>query len=170
VNPYVLREGDVVMIPERRVEKHRCATGKRHRFRVRGIPAILRLSLAAAGDPRANVRYTMVVDGRVSKGAADGSGNVELPIPADARQGTLTVHAPEGDEEYVLQLGHLDPVTEVVGVQARLRNLGFYAGAVDGEWTAALDAAWAAFQRHYGLPAGPPDDASRAKLVAAHGG
>lgn len=69
-------------------------------------------------------------------------------------------------------IGHLDPVETISGVQARLANLGHFAGAIDGEASGALAAAVAAFEREAGLDVtGDPNDGPmQSKLVAVHDG
>ncbi len=70
---------------------------------------------------------------------------------------------------WTLALGHLDPVDENEGVQARLNNLGFYCGKVDGIIGPHTAAALKSFQRKMGLPdTGRADQTTRARLRDAH--
>jgi peptidoglycan hydrolase-like protein with peptidoglycan-binding domain len=71
---------------------------------------------------------------------------------------------------YELRLGHLDPVAEISGVQARLLNLGIYGGPVDGEMNPEFEAAIRVFQERNGLqPTGKLDDQVKSWAERAHG-
>jgi peptidoglycan hydrolase-like protein with peptidoglycan-binding domain len=71
---------------------------------------------------------------------------------------------------YRLLLRALDPVTEVSGVQARLRNLGYGEVPLDGEMGPATIAALCAFQRENGLKVtASADTATQDKLAEKHG-
>jgi hypothetical protein len=123
-------------------------------------------------QPRADQPYVMIIDGRERRGVTDRAGLVEQPIPASARSVTLRFDGDDATppESFHLLLRHLDPVTEPSGQQARLANLGYYLGPVDGERSDALAAALVAFQRDRGLePTAEPDEETRAALLEAHG-
>ena len=80
-NPCVLLEGDAVNIPEKRPGEASGATGKRHRFRRKGIPAKLRLQFCEDGKPVKSAPWRADVDGRLHHGETDADGTAELPIP-----------------------------------------------------------------------------------------
>ena len=71
-------------------------------------------------------------------GAPTSGGRVERKppaIPVSAEQGTLDISG----VQWRILLGHLNPLDDVPdegisGIQARLRNLRYYAGAIDGEF------------------------------------
>jgi len=167
--PTALLPGDGVFIPELRIKHESRPTEKRHRFTRKGIPARLRVVLRDAdGNPRAGVDYRVVIDGVEQTGATDGDGVVDVPLPPHAQEGVL--HVGEG-EEYQLSLRQLDPATEPTGLQARLRNLGYYFGPIDGILGSLSRTALAAFQRDHGLnPTGKIDAESIDKLKEVHGG
>jgi Putative peptidoglycan binding domain/LysM domain len=162
-NPNVLLVGDEVLIPDKRVNEVAGATDRRHRFVKRGIPARLRLIVERNAVPLKNTRYTLTVDGTSRGGTTDGQGMIDVPIPPTARQGRLEI----GDLVYELDLGGLDPLDEITGIQDRLRNLGFYRGALDGELGPETKDALAEFQSIVGLqPTGELDGATKDKLFA----
>ena len=174
-DPNVLMPGDSVFVPDKREKTEPGETGEVHVFQLQGVPAILRIQFVDEdGNPRANVPYTIVVDGKpVSDGGAqtDAKGMVICGIPPQARQGTLTLGAGESKEEYPLDLGHLNPVTTVSGVKRRLYNLGFYEGGIDETWDDAAKLSLTAFQSAYGLdPTGVLDDGVRDLLRGVHDG
>ena len=105
----------------------------------------------------------------LSKGKTDKNGQVEIPIPPDAKKGKISFQ--ELEDEYELDLGNLDPISEISGVQGRLRNLGFYAGPVDGKKSEELTQAISDFQESKNIePTGKLTDETRNKIQQAFGG
>src|SRR5262249_10797427 len=83
------------------------------------------------------------------------------------QRGLLTVGPDEWQQE--LQFGFLPPLTEMIGVQRRLKNLGFLKGQPSGRMDDATKDAIAAFQGRIGLEAtGKFDDVTRGKLREIH--
>ncbi|WP_164015650.1 peptidoglycan-binding domain-containing protein [Pyxidicoccus trucidator] len=163
----VLAPGDVVVVPELRERVERCPTGKRHTFRRRGVPMLFRVQLFERNEPRKNQSYELEVDGKRYTGTTDAEGKIELYLPTRAQRGRLVVGGGQLDMEVLF--GHMDPITELSGVQKRLANLGFECGAIDGQLHARLAAALRAFQALVGLePTGEPDDRTRAALADCH--
>jgi hypothetical protein len=167
----VLLPGDRVFIPDVRTREESGATEQRHRFRRRGMPERLNVQfLDLHGDPLADETYRLEIDGRARTGKLDGDGWLRVGVPPDAYSGRVEV-GQEGElASCELQLGHLDPVSETTGVQARLRNLGYYDGPVDGEDSDELARAVAAFRAEKGMnESGEMDEAFRGSLKDAHG-
>lgn len=159
----VLLAGDEVFIPEKELKEESGATEQKHRFKRKGEPHKLKLILMAMGKPRVNEEYVLDIDGRLIKGKTDASGKIEQTIPGKARSGTLILRG--GKEKHALNIGNLDPLDEVSGVQQRLNNLGFSCGTEDGKLNEALSQALAKFQAKHDLPVtGQTDDAVKAKL------
>src|SRR5579859_5901206 len=133
-DPNVLCPGDVVFIPERSKRQERCSTDATYRFQIRRPKRTIRLVvLDAAGHPVAGAPYTLAIGDSTRAGVTDGAGVVECTVPLDAEQGTLVANG----HAWPLRIGHLDPVDEtpdggVTGIQARLRNLGYDPGRIDG--------------------------------------
>lgn len=167
-DPHVLLPGDRVHVPQLREKWQAGATEMRHRFRRRGDPAMLRLTLRIDDVPLANEAFTLDVDGRAATGSTDAEGKIAVPIAPGARSARLVV----GAERWVfnLQLGCIDPIESVVGVQQRLINLGFDCGRTDGQWDDRCRQAISDFQKASGLTQnGTPDDLTRDKLKQSHG-
>jgi hypothetical protein len=170
-NPNTLLPGDVVHIPEKKVREYARPTGARHTFHVKGVPVKLKMQLLRDDKPRANEPFRLSIDGAVSLGATDGEGRIAVNIPPGALRGQLRVGDGDRAETYDLALGHLDPVEDLRGVQARLNNLGFACGSPSGTLDDATRTALGAFQARAGLPpTGEPDDATRDRLRRAHDG
>lgn len=166
----VLLPGDRLHVPERRRKEHPAVTEQRHRFVRKGLPARLRLRLRREGEPRADVAYRLEVDGRiVAEGRSDAEGRIVERIAPDARRGRLVLR--DTGEVIPLRLGHLDPPDSITGAQSRLRNLGRYAGAVDGRAGAQTRLALEAFQAEQRLAVtGELDADTAAALRERHGG
>lgn len=171
-NPNVLRSGDVVFVPDKRVRREECVTDARHVFRRKSVPDRLRLRFALLGQPRKLEPYEIEVDGRLISGIearTDGDGAIEHSIAPDAK--IAVVRFPQTGEEFVFHLGHLDPVDTIAGVKGRLRSLGYYSGAIDDTASEELREAVARFQVQAGQAAtGELDDAGRQALMDAYGG
>ena len=168
-NPNVLLEGDRLTIPPIRVQEENGSTEQRHRFKAKGVPIDLRIRLLFDGEPRKNKDYRLVIDNMlILQGTTDSDGVLQESIPPNSEEGQLLL-LPE-QQEYLLQLRHLDPIEEITGIQARLNNLGFDCGPVDGKAGPKTKAAVTAFQHENGLTvdgvAGPQ---TQAKLKAVYG-
>jgi N-acetylmuramoyl-L-alanine amidase len=167
-NPNVLQPGDELFIPDKEVKEENCAPEQKHRFRKKGIPAMLCLRLLDNDEPRADESYTLEVDGESFSGTTDAEGRLKQRIAPGAKQVKLLVG--ENKDQYILDLGCMDPVAETTGVQARLNNLGFNCGEVDGVSGPETKSAIHQFQQKYGLTeSGEADSATRDKLVEMHG-
>jgi len=147
-NPNILYPGDRVFIPDMETKEESASTEQRHRFRYSGSPLKLRMVLKDAEDePIANTECVLQVGLERYELMTDGNGQVEQEIPRNATQGKLTIQG----MEIVLKIGHLDPIEELTGWQARLNNLGYYAGDLGTVDEDQLRSAIEEFQCDYGL-------------------
>ncbi len=164
-DPNILYPGDVVFVPDKEEKKESGETEQRHRFRRKGEPSRLRLRVLDGDEPRSNQSYVLNVDGVLFSGTTDAEGRLEVGIPGNAKRAELRI----GSSTYQLQLGGVDPVSEIAGIQARLNNLGFACGPADGKSGPKTMAALNRFRNAAGLPTSNQiDDATRAKLVEWH--
>jgi hypothetical protein len=168
--PNQLRPGDEVFVPEAREKQVKAATGARHRFRRRGVPARFRVRLLDAnGRPRSGLAYTLAVDGAAHDGTTTDAGEILQWISPCARQAQLVLHTSEGDETYVIALGEMTPITDVAGVKARLRALG-YPCEIDDQDNEVLRGVLKRFQTDEGLePTGERDGGTLARLEERYG-
>ena len=164
----LLAPGDEVFLPDIEVKEHELETNKRHTFYRKGVPTKLRVRFHDhKGEPRVE-KFELIVDGEVRIGDLD-DGWVDEFIMPDVR--SATIRFPDADEEYDIDVGHLDPIDTVTGVQKRLQNLGFYFGKIDGKESGALEEAIVRLQLSKGLdPFGKLDDTTRDALEKTHGG
>lgn len=170
-DPYVLLPGDPVFIPALRMKEQARPTDQRHKFKVKGVPERVRIVITDEDDrPLANQPYTLEIDKQEFAGQTDGSGAIQHAIPPNARKGRLVVGEGEDKREFFVGLGHVDPVEEISGVHARLFNLGYYHGPLNGPLTAQTTTALLLFQDKYQLSAtGENDAATQAKLKELFG-
>jgi LysM repeat protein len=170
-DPNVLYPGDVVVIPDKAEKTESCGDSARHQFRRKGVPEKLKLRLLdVAGEPRKNLKYELVLDSETLSGSTDGDGLLEAVIPPDAETAVLRIVGAEPEEEYVLSLGELDPADEISGIQARLENLGYECGEIDGIYGPVTATALLAFQHDNKLEeSGEVNQATIDKLKELHG-
>jgi hypothetical protein len=170
-HPHVLLPGDRVTIPELRKRTLALPTTKLHRFRLKGIPARIRLVLRDVENrPMPGKKYKLEAGDQVFQGTTGGDGSIEHFVAPGVKSGELTVwpKMPLYPEEFhmTLRIGYLEPVESVKGMQARLINLGFPCGSEYGEIGKDTRSALAAFQRANGLPvSGEPDRETQDKLL-----
>ncbi len=166
-DPNILAEGDTLYVPDKRPKSTVGATGLRHRFRRKGVPSRIEVRVLDADKPRAGVAYRVTIGKRVITGNADSDGWIRFRVMPDVSDGVLTL---ESGEAYHFEIGAVRPMATMKGVQARLRNLGYFSGEIDGEISEALRTAIRRFQVDQGLaPTGDPDSEFRAKLLDLHG-
>ncbi|CAG0996658.1 hypothetical protein PHYC_02606 [Phycisphaerales bacterium] len=156
-DPNIIYNGDEVFIPEKTEKLEDRATGSRHKFKRKGVPAKVKLRLTRLGEPRANEQYTLVLDGKLFTGSTDGDGILEQEIPPDCRGGELRLK--NGKEVYPITVGGLDPWDTPSGAQQRLNNMGYACGASGDLKDRRTAAAIRSFQEKWGLPVtGEPDE------------
>lgn len=164
-DPEILAEGDAIVIPDKVEKTASVATGKRHRFRRIGVPALFSLRLADADGPLANQSYTMQIGDRSYNGTTDANGVLRRYVPADAREALLVI----AGSRLKIEIGAMEPLDTIAGAQMRLNNLGYGCGEPDGEVDDELRAAVRRFQSSRDLEAtGELDDATLRALGDAH--
>ena len=165
-NPNVIQPGDEVYIPPLEQKTVDCATDGSYRFQVKRPPAKIQVYVRELGEPLAQKPYVLDVAGTRVQGETDGDGLVQADVPPDATEAVLTF--PGTELAFLLQLGALDPLTEVSGVRDRLQNLGYDCGEGNTE-DDDLKAVLQRFQDDRGIdPSGALDDATRAQLGDSH--
>jgi hypothetical protein len=171
-NPNVLFPGDQVFIPDKEVKTEASPTGRRHRFKLSMRPLKLRIVVQNYDrTPIAGTACSLEVEGNTKSLTTNAKGLIDEPIPATAEMAKLTIR----NDEFSIRIGHLDPVEENSGLEARLNNLGYYVAPEDKRDKDELRSAIEEFQRDYGMvppggkPSGVADAATLAKLKAVHG-
>lgn len=168
--PHLLHPGDRLFIPPLRLREEDGATEKRHRFKRHGVPMKLRLRVLDDGKPLKNRPFEVDFGNAVQRGKSDVEGIFEVVIPKGAKAARLRVGEGVDRKTYELNLGELAPADGVSGVQARLNNLGYDAGTVDGRLGHNTRDALRRFQLHHKLKeTGEPDADTVRKLTELHG-
>lgn len=131
-NPNVLFPGDQLMIPDKEEKQVSASTDKRHTFQVSRSDLKLRLVLEDIYEkPIAKAECELILDSETFKLTTDEKGKIEQEISPAAKGGLLIIRSQEtplNETALALRIGHLDPVEEASGQQARLNNLGYFAG------------------------------------------
>ncbi len=173
-NPNVLFPGDEVFIPDKEEKEESASTDKRHDYVVKKATLKLRLVLEDIYEkPIAGAQCALLIDGQTYQLTTDGNGKLEQEIPLDAKEGVLTMRGdqtPFANQVLPIKIGHLDPVDEISGQVARLNNLGYSAGKLDGSDTDAFASAVEEFQCDHGLKVdGDCGPKTQAKLKQVYG-
>jgi len=168
-SPNILNPGDELFIPGKEARSEDASTDTRHQFVLKSGKQKLRMVLRDHfGKPLCQVEYQLWLSGRPTiTGTIGDDGLLEAEIPTAARTATLMVLGKQWD----LDVGALNPISLLSGVQQRLNNLGFPCGEADGIMGPKTRSALTRFQRRAGLdPTGHADDATRRKIEEMHEG
>ena len=168
-DPGVVKTGANIFIPNKVMKQQPGATDAKHTFSTKVPTAWLRLAVKDAdGTALASSRFELIVGGKTITGTLDATGTLEQAVPIRTTSATLKVWKADATfEVWELRIGYMDPISELTGIQARLANLGFFSGSVDGVLNDDTTAAIKAFQARVGVePTGAVDDALRAKLAS----
>jgi hypothetical protein len=177
-NPNVIFPGDRLFIPEKREKQETRATGKTHRFVLKAEKLKLRLVLEDLYEkPIGNAQCELRVENEVFRLVTDGKGKFEKDIAPGVHSAVLILKDPQSPLSEVIipiKIGHMDPVDEESGQKARLNNLGYLAGPLDGkqeeEKTWVFLSAVEEFQCDHDLAVdGKCGPATQAKLKQVHG-
>lgn len=174
-NPNVIYPRDKIIVPDKELKEENCGTEQRHKFKLKAPRTLIRIVLEdEEGRAFSGKKYMLRVEDKIFQDTTDEDGLIEQEIPADAENGELTLWQDEKasgqGNSLLLKIGHLDPVKENTGVQARLNNLGFDCGKVDGINGPKTKTAVRAFQEKYELTVdGIPGPQTQAKLKEVHG-
>lgn len=171
-NPNVLFPGDEVYIPDKEERIESGGTEQKHKFVVQKKTLKLRLVLEDIYEkPIAGAACALLVGSELFQLKTDGNGKLEHEIPLDATDATLVIRGdqtPFSDDPFPVKIGHLDPVEEVSGQVARLRNLGYFPGGEDdfNRFQSAVEE----FQCDHGLTVdGICGPITQSKLERVHG-
>lgn len=174
-NPNVLFPGDTFFIPDKQEKQPSRTTDQRHIFEVTMPTIMLRVKLLEEEEkPFGNQRYELKVGDKVIPGTTTPEGMVEQKIPIDATEAEITLCLEDnGVQEMLtvpLAIGYLAPIDELKGVQARLNNLGYACGPIDGIFGDLTKAAVERFQKAHQLDVdGIPGPQTQAKLKEIYG-
>jgi N-acetylmuramoyl-L-alanine amidase len=173
-NPNVLLPGDQIFVPDMEEKQESGATDKRHTFTVDKKILKLRLVLEDIYEkPIAGAQCALLVGDQTFQVTTDSQGKLEQEIPLDSTEAFLAIRGdqtPFANEVIAIKIGHLDPIDELSGQIARLNNLGYFPGDLDGSDADAFQSAVEEFQCDHGLKVdGDCGPKTQAKLKEVHG-
>jgi hypothetical protein len=173
-NPNVIYPGALVYIPDPEVVHREKPTDKKHTFVLKQDKTLLRIVTADGdGKPYEETDYRLMIGDDIFEGKTDGQGMLEQAIDPQVSSGVLTVWLPGAPRRHCtwkLNIGHLDPVHQMSGIQGRLNNLGYNSGPVDGIRGPITTAAVKEFQKKHQLTVdGIPGPLTQGKLKEVHG-
>jgi N-acetylmuramoyl-L-alanine amidase len=173
-NPNVLLPGDQIFVPDMEEKQESGATDKRHTFTVDKKILKLRLVLEDIYEkPIAGAQCALLVGDQTFQVTTDSQGKLEQEIPLDSTEAFLAIRGdqtPFANEVIAIKIGHLDPIDELSGQIARLNNLGYFPGNLDGSDADAFQSAVEEFQCDHGLKVdGDCGPKTQAKLKEVHG-
>lgn len=131
--PHMLVMGDKLVLPvegSRGQKQVAVAIGETPQLHLWGSSRRLHLDLQHGGQSLGAIPYTLLFGGMQVDGFLNDQGVLDTPIPWGTSETELIVMG----RRRLLIVGGLEPVHTLRGVQARLNNIGFYAGPVDGLW------------------------------------
>ncbi|HTJ84716.1 MAG TPA: type VI secretion system tip protein TssI/VgrG [Polyangiaceae bacterium] len=128
----------------------------------------------AMHEPYGDRHYVLTAGADKLEGETGVDGDIDVEIPEDATMVDLAVWTGEYPtsprKRWQIKVEALPAVDTPEGAQARLKNLGFYAGEPGPEWDASGKGALAAFQTQHDLPiTAELDGETTAKLTEIHG-
>ncbi len=124
-SPDQLLAGDVLDIPDMVPLQETLQAGQWHTIKCGAHRRPIALRLRTFGRPREGLAWKMTIPNfGVVQGETDGEGLIEASVPLGASHVKIEVTSESGRlERYHLDLGALDPINTVSGVQQRLKNL-----------------------------------------------
>ena len=174
-NPNILYPGDKLVIPDRKLREENRAVNKKHTFKKRESRLRLRLVLEDMYEkPIANAQCLLAIDGDFRRIKTDGQGKIDEPLRPGTTSATLIIQDAAqthlNSVEIPIKIGHLDPLEELSGQRARLKNLGYFPGDVDDKNDPAFVTAVERFQAEHRLTVdGICGPKTQAKLKDVHG-
>ena len=168
-DPMVLVKGDIVSVLDLRPREESIQTEGTHQFRRKGIPCKIRVRFSRNDEPRAYESFRAEVDGMTIEGKTDDDGILELYVSPKIKEITVILGEGKKTTTHTLQIGKLDPIEEISGVNSRLMNLGFLQEDCGEKWTEASRAGLRQFQTMVDLePTGELDNETREALCEEH--
>jgi len=149
-DPHVLAPGDKVFVPDRTEKTIQRPTDNRHVFAATASQLFLRLRLLDVdAKPIANATCEVGLEsgGTAAEDKTDAKGILEEPLNPTVKKGEVVAHippqkkdapappkddpdpsVPEQKAKFDMAIGALNPEFKLSGQQARLNNLGYFAG------------------------------------------
>ena len=173
-DPNILLPGDQVHIPDKEKREETCSSGSKHSFKLSCPRPILKICLRVRMVDGEEVilnheDYEIQFDvGQPKTGTTDGEGYIQESIPPRAKKASIAVHSQ--NLTLPINLGHLDPIDHILGIQSRLNMLGYESGATDDNLGPLTEEAVKRFQKDKDLRVdGVPGPQTQNKLKEVFG-
>lgn len=167
--------GEVLFIPKPATPTLQAAPKTENKYSVEVPIHVVVIAFSDRDGPLANAEYELTGMGEEPlKGALDATGTLKIEVPAAIEK--LSLVFPKRHVEHTIWVGHLAPLRQVPGVDARLAHLGYGpVGEKFGDPHTFMDSDARArtirvFQAAFGLTeTGFADETTRDKLKEKHG-
>ena len=156
-DPNLIFPGDIIKIPQKTEKFMPLKTGSKNTFVVRDEKEYFRLKVAYDdGDDITGKRVVLNIGNQTIDTVLPSDGLVEVELNEnDTLTAQVDLYLKEDQsspsESFTAQVGHLDPIDTLSGVQARCNLLGFDCGKVDGINGTKTKAGVKGFQFVHGL-------------------
>ncbi|MDN3378867.1 MULTISPECIES: peptidoglycan-binding protein [unclassified Pseudoalteromonas] len=137
-DPNLIFPGDIIKIPQKTEKFMPLKTGSKNTFVVRNEKEYFRLKVAYDdGDDITGKRLVLNIGDQTIDTVLQRDGLIEVELNNnDALTGSVDLYLKAGDttptKSFAVQVGNLDPIEALSGVQGRCNMLGFNCGKVDG--------------------------------------
>jgi hypothetical protein len=166
--------GEILFIPKPQPPTLQASPQTENKYAVKVPLHVVQIAFSGREGPFANEAYELRGIGEdPTTGNLDGTGTLRVEVPAAIEK--LTLVFPKRHIEHTIWVGHLAPLGQLPGVDARLAHLGYGpVGEKHGEPHTFMDAAARArtisvFQAAFGLDqTGFADETTRDKMKEKH--
>ena len=151
-DPASISPGLRIYIPGITVKEESHESNYKYRFRKKTPKVWLRLIFRDQdGLVRTGMKYELILENQLKtfNGETDENGRIEILIPADTSKCFLKLidkSNVEIDEKINLFVNSLDSLDSLSGILARLSNLGYYCGVIEGDFDTEVESAIRFFQ------------------------
>ena len=175
-DPNLIYPGDKITIPPKKEKFIPLRTNSINSFVVQNEKEYFRLQVSYDdGDDVAGKRVVLNIGSQTIDTVLQSDGLIEVELNNnDALTGTVDLYLNEGDttptKSFAVQIGNLDPIDTLSGVQGRCNMLGFDCGTVDGVMGKKTRIGVKEFQYEHDLDIdGIPGPKTKAKLQQVFG-
>jgi LysM repeat protein len=175
-DPNLIYPGDKITIPPKKEKFIPLRTNSINSFVVQNEKEYFRLQLSYDdGDDVAGKRVVLNIGSQTIDTVLQSDGLIEVELDNnDALTGTVDLYLNEGEttptKSFAVQIGNLDPIETLSGVQGRCNMLGFDCGTVDGVMGKKTRIGVKEFQYEHDLDIdGIPGPKTKAKLQQVFG-